>query len=248
MGYSPGFVLKIGQFRTLANSPETTQTIPQAVRNIFASIYDAFLRVSNYSWHLPKFAIVKIMGYSPGFLLRRNGATLASSAMRQIGYLLFHYASTAPRFTFAPFTSCHCVFQSFSSSSHVFHLRRVLRSATFSSRVFFNDGNYIWHTVERCEGVRGSWNNQTFILQHFRSWPKSICAKICHRSLSHEGLGPYPGPGLTSSLRNRFDYIVRVSRGIGFARFVTSSFGSRCGAVRTRCAKLLVWKVERLSR
>ena len=34
-----------------------------------------------------------------------------------------------------------------------------------------------------------------------------------------------------------------------FARFVTSSFGSRRGAVRTRCAKLLlVWKVERLPR
>ena len=141
MGYSPGFLLKIGRFRTLANSPkilptnpESTQnaickhivgvsgslerfsiptqnppsskpwaiaqafcsksvdfgpfrnhpksipTISKVVTNIFASKQEAFQEVWNDFRHLPKSAMFKTMGYSPGFLLKIGRfRTLANS-------------------------------------------------------------------------------------------------------------------------------------------------------------------------
>ena len=159
-----------------------------------------------------------------------TGAPLATSAMRRIGHLLFNSLSLS------------CCF---------FHLRRVLRSETFSSRVLFYGGKYIWYTVERCGGVRGSWNNQSFILQHFRGWPKSMCAKIRHRSHRTRDwvlTGPW-----ADVIANKLVWLhcprVPWEHVLHICTFVTSSFGSRRGAVRTRCAKLLlVWKVERLSR
>ena len=131
MGYSPGFLVKIGRFRPIQMFPKTSQTIPYVVRNPFASIFATFLgslgrfpaltkisHLQNHvlqprlfgqnrpisadskfsrnlheqsrtqleinlqaSWrrfqgvcadfkHLPKSAIFKTMGYSPGFLVK----------------------------------------------------------------------------------------------------------------------------------------------------------------------------------
>ena len=89
MGYSPGFFLKIGQFRTLQNSPEMRPTNPetskksifkhigvlsvaQAVTHHFRTILEAFQRVWSDFQDLPKSAMFKTMGYSPGFLVK-NG-------------------------------------------------------------------------------------------------------------------------------------------------------------------------------
>ena len=125
---------------------------------------------------------------------------------------------------------------------HVSRFRRAPRSERFSSRVPFYGGKYIW-----C--ARGSWNYPRKFFATFQGLTKiSLRQDVC-RSPSHEGLGPYPGPGLTSSLTNRFDCIVRGSRGGTFARFVNSSIGGRRGAARTRGAMLLlVLKVEQLPR
>ena len=141
MGYSPGFLLKKGRFRTLANSPEidtnsppkeleihlqgcrsrfkdfeaisrtyqnppfskpwaiaqafcsktvdfgplrihrkSTQTVPPMVKNPFARVHESFQGVWSDFQNLPKSALFKTMGYSPGFLLK-NGrfGTLANS-------------------------------------------------------------------------------------------------------------------------------------------------------------------------
>ena len=141
MGYSPGFLLKIGRFRTLANShgifrnkPKNSQksickhgrrrfrefgtisrtyqnppsskpwaiaqafcsksvdfghlrilteslgTSPKTVRNPFASMQATFQRVWDDFSKLPKSALFKTMGYSPGFLLKIGRfRTLANS-------------------------------------------------------------------------------------------------------------------------------------------------------------------------
>ena len=80
MGYSPGFLLKNGQISTLANSPESTQTVAQGVRNHLWRVQEAFQRVWSDYQDLQKSAMFKTMGYSPGFLLK-NGqiSTLANS-------------------------------------------------------------------------------------------------------------------------------------------------------------------------
>ena len=131
MGYSPGFLLKIGRFRNLSNSPQIftnnlessykyickqiggvsgslerfsipTQNPPcskpwaiaqafcsksvdfgpfrihpnlapkisKVVKNLFSSKQEAFQGVWNDFRHLPKSAMFKTMGYSPGFLLK----------------------------------------------------------------------------------------------------------------------------------------------------------------------------------
>ena len=80
MGYSPGFLLKNGQFPTLANTPQIDTIFPQEVRNPFRGVLEAFQRVWSYFQNFPKSDMFKSMGYSPGFLLK-NGQfqTLANS-------------------------------------------------------------------------------------------------------------------------------------------------------------------------
>ena len=42
MGYSPGLLLKTGQFSTLTNSPKSTKTVAQAVTNHFRTVFRRF--------------------------------------------------------------------------------------------------------------------------------------------------------------------------------------------------------------
>ena len=141
MGYSPGFLLKMGRFQTLANShgiftnmlknsskspfkhagdvseslgrflaltkirplqnhglqprrfcsksvnfghlrilTDSLQTSPKTVRNPFASMQATFQKVWDDFQNLPKSALFKTMGYSPGFLLKIGQfRTLANS-------------------------------------------------------------------------------------------------------------------------------------------------------------------------
>ena len=60
MGFRPGFLLEIGRFRTLLGiHPKSLRTIPQTVRNAFASTVATFERVWDDFWHLPKSVILK---------------------------------------------------------------------------------------------------------------------------------------------------------------------------------------------
>ena len=70
MGYSPGFLVKISRFRTLRNAYEILTNILESIGYPFASTLDAFQGVWNDSRNLPKSAIFKTMGYSPGFLVK----------------------------------------------------------------------------------------------------------------------------------------------------------------------------------
>ena len=70
MGYSPGFLLKISRFCTLRNPP---QIFTNNSRRSWKSIWKHLWGVSESLkrlWHLPKSAMFKTMGYSPGFLLK----------------------------------------------------------------------------------------------------------------------------------------------------------------------------------
>ena len=69
MGYSPGFLLEIGNFRPLRIHPKSTQKVAQAVTNHFRTVLEAFQRVWSDFQNLPKLAMFKTMGYSPGLLL-----------------------------------------------------------------------------------------------------------------------------------------------------------------------------------
>ena len=70
MGYSPGFLLEIGRFRTIRNSLQIFITSLKVVGNAFGSPLEAFQEVSNDFQHLTKSPIFKAMGYSPGFVLK----------------------------------------------------------------------------------------------------------------------------------------------------------------------------------
>ena len=73
MGYSPGLLLKIGQFAnflTFRIHPKSTQTVAQAGRSHFTTVLRAFQRVWSAFQDLPKTAMFKTMGYSPGLLLK----------------------------------------------------------------------------------------------------------------------------------------------------------------------------------
>ena len=159
----------------------------------------------------------------------RSGATLASSAMRQIGhyvsplhlycaptsnrahpsylaigvFLSFSLSSTSPRVHFCGVNIWYTVERcgSIVVSVVVFpilkaHLNESLKTETFSFRVLFYGGKYIRYTVEKVWGCTRKLELSKFYLQHFRGWPKSVYAKIRHRSPSHERPGPFPGPGL----------------------------------------------------
>ena len=74
------FCSKTANFRPLRIHPKSTQRIAQIVRNDFRRVQDAFQRVWRDFQDLPKSAMFKTVGYSPGFLLK-NGqfSTLANS-------------------------------------------------------------------------------------------------------------------------------------------------------------------------
>ena len=74
------FCSKSAKFRPLRIHPKSTQTVAQGVRNHFRRVQVAFQRVWSDFQDLPKSAMFKTMGYSPGFLLK-NGqiSTLANS-------------------------------------------------------------------------------------------------------------------------------------------------------------------------
>ena len=72
-------------FKTMGFRPsrihlKSTKTVPEGVRNSFASAYEAFQAVWKDFQDLPKSAMFKTMGYNPGLLLK-NGQfpTLANS-------------------------------------------------------------------------------------------------------------------------------------------------------------------------
>ena len=75
-----GFCSKTANFRPLRIHPKSTQTMAQIVRNDFRRVQEAFQGVWSDFQDLPKSAMLKTMGYSPGFLLK-NGqfSTLANS-------------------------------------------------------------------------------------------------------------------------------------------------------------------------
>ena len=69
MGYSPGLLLKTPNFRSLRIHPKSTQTVTRAVTNNFRTVLEAFQRVWSDFQDVPKSAMFKTMGYSPGLLL-----------------------------------------------------------------------------------------------------------------------------------------------------------------------------------
>ena len=64
------FCSKSADFGPFLIHPKSSPTSSKVVENPFASIYKAFQRVWNDSRDMPKSAIFKTMGYSPGFLLK----------------------------------------------------------------------------------------------------------------------------------------------------------------------------------
>ena len=70
MGYSPGFCSKSANFRPLRIHPKSTQTVAEAVKYHFIAVLQAFERVWSDFQDLPKSAMFKTMGYSPGLLLK----------------------------------------------------------------------------------------------------------------------------------------------------------------------------------
>ena len=75
-----GFCSKSAKFRPSQIHPKSTQAVAQGVRNNFRRVQEAFQRVWSDFEDLPKSAIFKTLGYSPGFLLK-NGrfSTLSNS-------------------------------------------------------------------------------------------------------------------------------------------------------------------------
>ena len=63
------FCTKSADFRPLRIHPKSTQTVAQAVTNHFRTVLEAFQRVWSDFQDLPKSAMFKTMGYSPGLLL-----------------------------------------------------------------------------------------------------------------------------------------------------------------------------------
>ena len=75
------FCSKSAKFRPLRILPKLTQTVAQGVRNHFRRVLEAFQRVWSDFQDLPKSAMFKTMGYSPGFLLKIGEiSTLAKSS------------------------------------------------------------------------------------------------------------------------------------------------------------------------
>ena len=70
MGYSPGFLQEIGRFRDLRNLPQIFTKKSKSSRKSIWKPIGGIQEVSNDFQHLTKSAILKTMGYSPGFLLK----------------------------------------------------------------------------------------------------------------------------------------------------------------------------------
>ena len=77
------FCSKTFDFRPSRIFPKLTQTVAQSVRNNFRRVLEAFQRVWSDFQDLPKSAIFKTMGYSPGFLLK-NGQISTHSNLPEI--------------------------------------------------------------------------------------------------------------------------------------------------------------------
>ena len=74
------FCSKTANFRHLRIHPKSTQKVAQGVRNPSTRVQEAFQRVWSDFQNLPKSAMFKTIGYSPGFLLKnRQFSTLANS-------------------------------------------------------------------------------------------------------------------------------------------------------------------------
>ena len=74
------FCSKTANFRHLRIHTKPTRKVAQGVRNPFPRVQEAFQRVWRDFQNLPKSAMFKTMGYSPGFLLKnRQFSTLANS-------------------------------------------------------------------------------------------------------------------------------------------------------------------------
>ena len=65
-----GFCSKSADFGPFEINPKSSPTFSTVVRNPFANKSDAFPGVSIDSRNLPKSAMFKTMGYSPGFLVK----------------------------------------------------------------------------------------------------------------------------------------------------------------------------------
>ena len=63
------FCSKSADFRPLRFHPKSTQTVAQPVTNHFRTVLEAFQRNCGDIQDLPKSAMFKTMGYSPGLLL-----------------------------------------------------------------------------------------------------------------------------------------------------------------------------------
>ena len=63
------FCSKSANFRPFRIHPKSTQTVAEAVTNHFRMVLEAFQRVWSDFQDLPKSAMFKTMGYSPGLLL-----------------------------------------------------------------------------------------------------------------------------------------------------------------------------------
>ena len=69
MGYSPGLLLEIGRFSTPTNSTSIDTNSRASSHKNFRMVLEAFQRVWGDFQDLPKSAMFKTMGYSPGLLL-----------------------------------------------------------------------------------------------------------------------------------------------------------------------------------
>ena len=68
--HGQAFCSKSANFGPLGIHPKSPQTVFQEVIRPFSNIYEAFQIFWSDSLHLPKSAMFKTMGYSPGFLLK----------------------------------------------------------------------------------------------------------------------------------------------------------------------------------
>ena len=66
------FCSKTADFRPSPIHSRSTQRVAQVVRNYFRRVQEAFQRVWSDFDDLPKFALFKTMGYSPGFLFKNS--------------------------------------------------------------------------------------------------------------------------------------------------------------------------------
>ena len=74
------FCSKSANFGPKRIHSKSIQIVPPALRNPFATIYESFQEGLSVFQHLPKSAMFKSMGYSPGFLLKiAQFRTLANS-------------------------------------------------------------------------------------------------------------------------------------------------------------------------